>query len=406
MADKTVRPNTPSTFAQFWVLKKGMLPSTRFSNNKDKLYDSGDKKDAAVLRTKTAKIQKILPKLCRVLKIVISENNEDDEEFEWNPHDYTIIVNDAPKGMKIYCYKKAGNLVNAVYDEEVSSLYVMWMYNILTHIYTLDKNLRIHGPYYEFFANKYNSRYINWYKTYNKLINLRKYFVDLVDTSIKNHVDVQVQPRVRGAYDNELKMGEWIEFHQDGMIANVLRATVFLKGKIHGYRIHYDRGGSRISEGFYKNGIPCGRHYQYEDGLLRFIRIFKSEDNSFREREYMHGKCISNTGYKLYKQDDPNAQCREIDQYARHGLFKVLHVNNKLRTKGTYKMGALDGKLEEWYSNGSIRSITTFKDGFEHGTMYEYHYNDKPDSTKSKIKFQSSYEQGIRKAPFSFNETI
>lgn len=95
----------------------------------------------------------------------------------------------------------------------------------------------------------------------------------------------------------------------------------------------------------------------------------------------------------------------DYSYYLIHGPFLVFDVNDRLITKGEFKLGLKDGTWKSWYPDGQIREISHYENGERQGICYLYdpagelqrvlsYKNDKLDG---KCEYHSNGETLIKK---------
>ena len=126
---------------------------------------------------------------------------------------------------------------------------------------------------------------------------------------------------------------------QKGMLERI----VLNKNKIDGEYIEYYFNDSKHREVSYKNGKKVGKEIFYDiDGNIIEERYYNKEGEL-------------------------------------HGFFQTWHIlengNRQLAEQMEYKKGKLDGKVLEFFSDGSIKLESYYKNGRLHGNCIEYEFN-------------------------------
>jgi hypothetical protein len=79
-----------------------------------------------------------------------------------------------------------------------------------------------------------------------------------------------------------------------------------------------------------------------------------------------------NTEYYWVYNHKINKNKGDYSYYLIHGPFLVFDVNDRLITKGEFKLGLKDGPWKSWYPDGQIREISHYENGERQGACYSY----------------------------------
>jgi len=218
------------------------------------------------------------------------------------------------------------------------------------------------GQMYErgnYIDGKKDGMWITWYK--NGGITLEQY---LNGKQHGKHVCYHCNGKKikEGEYVDGKKHGKWTEWYDNGQIKE---ETEYVKGTKHGKWTHYndknDNGKSRY-EGEYVNGKQHGKWTTWD-------RIGKREEKDIKD-----GECIKLTTWyfsgRIYteKYTHPKNKTFEITWYD--------DDNKRVKCKGHYLHGLMDGKWTTWYPSGRIYFKEVYSSGSPCGNIITWYDND------------------------------
>lgn len=166
------------------------------------------------------------------------------------------------------------------------------------------------------------------------------------------------QIQAQGSFLEGNKTGEWSYFYQNGnkrMIQNFDE-----KGKENGLETNYTKGGKKVSEISYANGIiDAYTFYDLEGNVL------SSGEKSGGELDFV--------GY--YSNGVKSAE-GVINKEGRDGEWKFYYVNGALKSVQNYKDGTAVGDYEQFFPDGNLEIKYAFNDeGMSEGYYRNYYRN-------------------------------
>jgi antitoxin component YwqK of YwqJK toxin-antitoxin module len=127
-----------------------------------------------------------------------------------------------------------------------------------------------------------------------------------------------------GKYQDNRKMGIWIEYFCNGNMKNKL---TFVNGRPDGYAIMYHENGKISEEGNWKNQRWVGNYkLYYENGQVQHEFVF-----------------------------NPSGK--------REGAQKYYYENGQLAIEGNFSNGKESGLIKEYHENGDIKAEKNYADG-------------------------------------------
>ncbi|MBS1634863.1 MAG: toxin-antitoxin system YwqK family antitoxin [Bacteroidetes bacterium] len=132
------------------------------------------------------------------------------------------------------------------------------------------------------------------------------------------------QKAEEGKYQDNRKIGKWIEYYCNGNMKNQL---TFQNGRPDGYAIMYHENGKISEEGNWKNNRWVGNYkLYYENGQVQHEFVF-----------------------------NPNGK--------REGPQKYFYENGQVAIEGNFVNGKEAGVIKEYHENGDLKAEKTFNDG-------------------------------------------
>ena len=190
--------------------------------------------------------------------------------------------------------------------------------------------------------------------------------------------------------------GDQEEYFENGKLKS---KTTFILNKENGERILYNQDGTVSTKWNIKNGTIIQTDTFYPDG--------KIASHEVRENGRLVKTTFANNGKILKKE-------RELDAWPRYrdGKQEEFYENGKLKSESNYLQGSKNGLQTQWYENGTVAVQSNFQKGERHGDETRYF-------PSGKVQLKSNYQQGkldgdqlqydesgniIRKSSFSENQ--
>lgn len=208
------------------------------------------------------------------------------------------------------------------------------------------------------------------------------------------------QTKSDGSYSNDLKVGEWKYFYNDGKIKNT---ESYYENQPACYSTYYFKNGDKSYEGlsvrvayngdtsfkehaqwmYYfwgKNRISMIANYHFGklDGNIKF---YDSNGNKRSEGVYKYASGLIKDGTWIHY-DPSNHKIASIQKYNDNLLdseFVVYHTpTGKLKMNGFYDNGIRTGVWREYYEGSDrLLSVITYKKSQGEALFYDSVYNDK-----------------------------
>ncbi|MGD1845752.1 MAG: hypothetical protein ACFB10_10210 [Salibacteraceae bacterium] len=166
-------------------------------------------------------------------------------------------------------------------------------------------------------------------------------------------------------------------------------------GDVDSYYRRYYSNGKIQREGWYVDDNSEGywRYYR-PDGSLERINYYLNDDlDGYQQYFQVDGKL----DYELYIEDGLRIKTISFDTLGEptdtlltpngSGSYMMPHLNAKVRLKGTYKNGLLEGEYKWMNPKGMVTGTVDFYNGERHG-MYEIFYD------SGKLKIRGFYDNG------------
>ncbi len=242
----------------------------------------------------------------------------------------------------------------------------------------------------------------------------KTYFESGVLKSEGNRVDFQLE-------------GKWVFYREDGL---KMMEINYNGGKKNGLRITY-REDETVNENFVMDKKEGLTTYYYADGKIKRVVPFMDELENGNGFEYdKNGNIIVVTEYRRGYVVSRESINRTDLNGLRQGRWKFFYEDGKLQSEGTYRAGKRDGYFKtydrkgnltdlkkysedieivdvpeiskltivtEYYPNGKVKSLTTFRENLPDGIRREY-------DEEGKIISASVFVQGIRLSEGILNE--
>ena len=132
------------------------------------------------------------------------------------------------------------------------------------------------------------------------------------------------------------------------------------------FTIANHENGKTASRGFLLNNeVKVGEWiYFYEDGLTLMKR-----------GRYVNGKMHGQWSFMMPDATSPWTAEYEHGEGPRNGFEITYHENGQKSTEGLFKNSNKEGVWTDWHDNGQKRSEGTYKDGKEEGAFTAWHDN-------------------------------
>lgn len=215
----------------------------------------------------------------------------------------------------------------------------------------------------------------------------------------------KVYGKVAGRISNGNKLGEWIEYYDDGTQFIVER---FKNGKLSGLREIFDENGIEIEKLQYKNNKANGSYTryhtlseqvkevgQYLSGLPHGeFRLFYSDGLISEKRNYLQGK--RHGKYTAWNSVWKSKQCYykngKLD-----GKFETFRDFEKPEIVAKYKIGKLTGEYIEYDSNQKVKVKCFYRNGNLHGKYEQNDHTGQEESVYKNGKLLSKKFQPVKK---------
>jgi antitoxin component YwqK of YwqJK toxin-antitoxin module len=159
------------------------------------------------------------------------------------------------------------------------------------------------------------------------------------------------QKAEEGKYQDNRKLGPWIEYYCNSNMKNKL---TFTNGRPDGYAIMYHENGKISEEGNWKNNRWVGNYkLYYENGQVQHEFVFNQT-----------GK--------------------------REGAQKYFYENGEKAIEGNFINGKESGLIKEYYDNGDIKAEKNFMDGIVDLATIKEFVNKKPLIKKSDVPLDNA----------------
>lgn len=250
-----------------------------------------------------------------------------------------------------------------------------------------------------------------------------------------------MQKKVEGSYQNNLKHGYWKYYTREG---NLIRIEKWIRGELQQNtsettKIDIEKKidpqtGALTFKGAYKNGKPTGvhRYYNeegevdssvvYENGTVLFIGVIDDEGRKQGYwREFYRSGELKAEGYysnnkkvkewKYYYRDGTLEQIGSYISGLPEGVWKWYYPDGMLRLEEEYAFGLAEGMSTEYSDTGGViatgeylgglkegkwkyvlndhREVGTYFEGKRNG-QWRHYYRD-----NDQLRFTGSYENGI-----------
>ena len=210
----------------------------------------------------------------------------------------------------------------------------------------------------ESYSNGIKDGFFNEYY-YNRKLAKSYYYKNNLQEGEYNEFFPDGTISVKGNFNNGLKDGLWETYREDGTIFSIGN---FKNDFQDGSWKFFHRTGNISSEGIYKNGFEIDQWiFYYEEGQLDEIGSY-----SFGLKNGLWGRFHMDGTLKLEETYNLGRLINVTDYYLSDGSI----VNS-----GSLKDG--NGEFLDYYDNGSLFSISNYKDGYLNGVYKEFHLNGK-----------------------------
>lgn len=186
-------------------------------------------------------------------------------------------------------------------------------------------------------------------------------------------------PRIKGAYLNNLADGCWERYYENGTLRSV---SQYKAGKLEGPSSTYFENGKLAQTGFYrKDKEDSTWKFYFESGHLKSFGPYK---NGFQEGKwhYLHedstlkAMAFLSKGRGQYQEFFPGGNIRMeglIEAGVSDSIWKYFHENGILKAIGHEKNGERQGFWKFYHANGNLSSEGHFKDNKKIGRWKYYH---------------------------------
>lgn len=199
-------------------------------------------------------------------------------------------------------------------------------------------------------------------------------------TGIPDYVDPKQVFRA-GQYENNMKTGQWVEYHEFGELAV---REYYEKGLRNGPYLEYSPEGDLITEAVYKEGKLEGafKRYAYTNAVVE-------------EGNYKNGEKVGE--WKRYFPGTKTVAAEESydDDGNRIGTWKYYYENKRIARVEKYENGIAVGTWEEFFPNKSLAKRKTYELGVPVGEYVEYH---DPGQVSVKGQYQNGMKTGVWKS--------
>ncbi|HEY4966421.1 MAG TPA: hypothetical protein VII28_08480, partial [Puia sp.] len=181
-------------------------------------------------------------------------------------------------------------------------------------------------------------------------------------------------------YKDDEKDGLSTDFYRNGNKQSEVRME---NGKQNGKLISYYLNGKIESEGWYVQGQEQGlwKYYDEMGNLVNKSYFLDGQLNGYKTEYYPNG--VKSTEKKFYrgwvedlKQFDTTGKLLAYDSFPQfNGKYLLLYPNGNKMLEVNYVKGAFDGRLTQYYFDGSIESILYYKNGLADSNYNSFHYH-------------------------------
>lgn len=195
--------------------------------------------------------------------------------------------------------------------------------------------------------------------------------------------------------DTTVKDGHWVRYSQEG---DTLLFCQYSNDIVDGIREEHYGDGHVKSRIYYRKGERIDTAYFWEfNRTLSYIEIYTptSRSNTIYTTRLNTSHNIVAQGYltndladSTWKEYYPDGTLKSIATFKNgylNGWVETFYPNGNLLQKAAFKNQELDGKVLLYYSEGTLKSECEYKQGEQNGLLIEY-YNDETVKTKSEYK--------------------
>jgi len=201
----------------------------------------------------------------------------------------------------------------------------------------------------------------------------------LLDAQVKKKIAYYELDIIKGLYFQPNTIdpytGTAFEIHPNG---NRQMEVHIKDGKLNGKVKEWDRGGEKVYEAEYENGVQIGKeqqwyndgfqklHVAYKDGLANGVCTEWHQSGGKKSLgEFVNGNEVGehNWWYATGKKD----QTVNFKNGKEEGKMMAWHENGVQKIDANYNNGKLEGDYLLWYSNGQKKSVEKFRDSLHVG---------------------------------------
>lgn len=201
-----------------------------------------------------------------------------------------------------------------------------------------------------------------------------------------------------GKYEMGKKTGVWKRYYKTGKIVS---EEVYEDGELNGKSLYYFENGKVEKEVYYKDGLRNGSNKRFSpDGQLNTIIYFKDDEPVSYTYNDKNSQLLAPIALKggsgkivsYYSNGNKAAEMEYADSKL-IGAFKIYFPNGKLYYEEENLVNGLtNGKLSEYYPDGSVKTSHTYYLDNADGPYKEYYEN-------GKIKEEGTYYNGYNNGP-------
>ena len=166
----------------------------------------------------------------------------------------------------------------------------------------------------------------------------------------------------------------------------------------------YYENGLLMSEGYYKNDVRVGKHFNYDEkGNITDEWIFsKTGERLSFKRYHQNGNLAEDGNYKddtrsgIWNYYDENGELHSSEEYKYEDILGGYDLDQVIRITNYYSDGSIKSKGDElamgyhgewiyYFSNGQIESQGEYLDGDKH---LEWTYYNKDGSLKEILEYE------------------
>lgn len=164
--------------------------------------------------------------------------------------------------------------------------------------------------------------------------------------------------------------------------------TEFRDGKRNGIQRTFDSGGRLVSEVTYADDREAGltRHYHANGKLKRETDIAQRDQDSLTHDYDEQGRLASITCGRQVTAPAGRGACRYRDHT---GALETYWPDGKLRTRGQFRSGLLDGVFEHFGRDGAVQLREEMRAGYVHGMARALHGD-------GRVMQEAQYQEGLR----------